>query len=80
MWEGCYFSITELLIAWKCPYSECFWSLFLLIWTEYTSLYSVWMRENADQKNSEYEHFSHSAYRTLQSVIFYFSIFFLFYK
>ena len=47
----------------KCPYSEFFWSKFSCIWTEYgeiirTSPYSVRMRENMDQKNSEYGHFS----------------------
>ena len=35
------------------------------IWTEYgeilrISLYSVWMRENADQNNAEYGHFLRS--------------------
>ena len=43
----------------KCPYSELFWSLFSRIWTEYgdtlrISPYSVRMRENMDQNNSEY--------------------------
>ena len=43
----------------KCPYSEFFWSVFPSTGTEYgdilgISLYSVRMRENADQKNSEY--------------------------
>ena len=42
-----------------------FWSVFSHIRTEYgeivcISLYSVRVRENADQKNSEYEHFSRS--------------------
>ena len=32
----------------KCPYSEFF------------GPYSLWMRENMDQKNSEYKHFSRS--------------------
>ena len=49
-----------------CPYSELLWSTFSRIWTEYgeirsISSYSVRMRENADQNNSEYEHFLHSA-------------------
>ena len=49
----------------KCPYSEFFWSSFSLIKTEYgeirsISLYSVWIRENANQKISEYGHFSRS--------------------
>ena len=37
----------------KCPYSELFWSAFSRIRT-------FWMRENADQNNSEYGHFSRS--------------------
>ena len=49
----------------KCSYSEFFWSAFSRIVTEYgeilrISLYSVQMRENTDQKNSEYGHFSRS--------------------
>ena len=48
-----------------CLYSELFWSAFSRIRTEYgeilrISAYSVRMRENADQKNSEYGHFSRS--------------------
>ena len=50
----------------KCPYSEFFWSVFSRIWTEYGEIrsispYSVRMRENTDQNNSEYGHFSRSA-------------------
>ena len=42
----------------KCPYSELFWSAFFRIGTEYGETpYSVPMRENADQNNSEYGHF-----------------------
>ena len=46
-----------------CLYSEFFWSLISLIRTEYGEIlllspYSVRMRENTDQKNFEYEHFS----------------------
>ena len=53
----------------KCSYSEFFWSVFSRIWTEYgeilrTSSYSVQMRENTDQNNSEYEHFLRSAFET----------------
>ena len=49
----------------KCPYLELFWFLFSSIRTEYgevlrISLYSVRMRENADQNNSEYGHFLRS--------------------
>ena len=47
----------------KCPYLQLFWSAFSRIRTEYgeigsISSYSVQMKENADQNNSEYEHFS----------------------
>ena len=46
----------------KCRYTELFWSAFSRIWTEYGEIlrispYSVRMRENADQNNSEYGHF-----------------------
>ena len=34
----------------KCPYSKFFWSVFFRVWIEY----SVQMRENTDEKNSEY--------------------------
>ena len=49
----------------KCPYLEFFCSVFSLIQTEYgeirhVSRYSVRMRENTDQKNSEYRHFLRS--------------------
>ena len=49
----------------KCTYSEFFWSVFSRIRIEYgeilrISSYTVWIRENTDQKNSEYWHFSHS--------------------
>ena len=49
----------------KCPYSEFFWSAFSRIWTEYGEIlrispYSVRMRENTDQNNSEYGQFSRS--------------------
>ena len=54
----------------KCSYPEFFWSAFLRIPTEYgdllcKSLYSVQMRENVDQKNSEYGHFSRSVVSAL---------------
>ena len=47
-------------------YSDFFWSVFSRIWTEYwetrsISLCSVRMRENTDQKNSEYRQFLRSA-------------------
>ena len=49
----------------KCPFLELFWSLFSRIRFEYKvilriSSYSVQMRENTDQENSEYEHFLRS--------------------
>ena len=49
----------------KSPYSEFFWSVFSCILTEYgemrfISLHPVRMRENTDQKTSEYRHFSRS--------------------
>ena len=49
----------------KCPYSEFFRSVFSSIQSEYGDLrsispYSVQMRENKDQKNSEYGHFLRS--------------------
>ena len=49
----------------KCPYSECFWSTFSHIRTEYGEIrsispYSLRMQENMDQKHSEYGHFSRS--------------------
>ena len=50
----------------KCPFSEFLWSVFSRIRTEY----SVLMRENADQKNSEYGHFSRSvSYKVCSKVI-----------
>ena len=50
----------------KCPYSEFFWSVFFHIRTEYgeifhISSYSIWVRENAEQKSSEYGPFLRSA-------------------
>ena len=52
----------------KCLYSELLWSVFFRIRTEYgealrISLYSVRMRENMDQNNSEYRHFLRSDYQ-----------------
>ena len=49
-----------------CPDSELFWSIFSRIRSEYGVIriippYSVRMRENAHQNNSEYAHFSSSA-------------------
>ena len=51
----------------KCPYSELFWSVFSRILTEYGEIlispYSVRIRENTDQNNSEYGHFLRSPYK-----------------
>ena len=49
----------------KCPYSDLLWPAFSCIRTEYGEIlrispYSVRMRENADQNNSEYVHFLHN--------------------
>ena len=50
----------------KSPYSELFWSVFSHIRTQYRKIllitpFSVRMRENKDQNNSEYGHFLRSA-------------------
>ena len=60
-----------LILRKKCPYSELFWSVFSRIRTEYgeirsISLYSVQIRENADQNNSDYGHFSRSVSQSVQ--------------
>ena len=49
----------------KYPYSKLFWFAFSRVRTEYgkkrsMSLYSIQMRENADQNNSESGHFPRS--------------------
>ena len=49
----------------KCPYLEFSWSVFPGNWTKYGEVprippYLGRMRENTDQKNSEYGHFSHN--------------------
>ena len=51
----------------KYQYSKFFWSVLSHIQIEYGEIrsispYSVWMRGNSHQKNSEYEHFSRSAW------------------
>ena len=56
---------TSFALCEKCPHSELFPSVFYRIYTEYgeilrTSPYSVRMRENKEQNNSEYGHFSRS--------------------
>ena len=55
----------RLLLRENCPYLELFFSLFHRIRTEYREIrsifpYSIWMRENADQNNSQYGHFLRS--------------------
>ena len=46
-----------------CLFSELFWSVCSRIWNEYgescITLYSVQMRENTDQNNSQFEHAVH---------------------
>ena len=49
------------------PYSKLFWSAFSRIWPEYGKIlgispYSVRMRKNTDQNNSEYRHVLRSDY------------------
>ena len=53
----------KLSLRKKCPYSALHCTVFSRIRTEYGEIqsispHSVWMRENTDQKNSEYGHFS----------------------
>ena len=60
-----YFSKENIEHCVKSPYLELFWSAFSSIRTEYREIRSispnsVQMRENADQNNSEYGHFSRS--------------------
>ena len=55
----------------RCRYSKLFWSAFSRIWTGYGEIrsispYSVGMRENTHQNNSEYRHFSRSVYDLLK--------------
>ena len=55
-------TILKCTLRKTCPYLELFWSLFYLIQIEYEEIfrispYSVRMKENADQNNSDYGHF-----------------------
>ena len=64
--------ISEVTLRKKGPYLELFWSAFSRMRTEYgeilsISSYSVLMRENADQNNSEYGEFSCSVNLRFQS-------------
>ena len=57
----------------KCLYSELFWSVFSRIRSEYGEIlgispYSVRVRENTDQNNSEYGHFLRSTELELSKV------------
>ena len=57
----------------KCPYLELFCSAFSRTRTEYGEIrsispYSVRVRENAEQNNVEYEHFSCSLFFVAESV------------
>ena len=57
--------ILKLPLRKGCPYSELFWSVFSRIRTEFgdilpISSYSVRIRENTDQNNSDYGHFLRS--------------------
>ena len=60
-----FISLFQITLREKCPYSGFFGSVFSCFLNEYgeirsISLYSVWIREDRDQKNSEYGHFSRS--------------------
>ena len=60
-----FISLFQITLREKCPYSGFFWSVFSCLRTEYGEMrsispYSVRIRENTDQKNSEYGHFSRS--------------------
>ena len=62
-----FLQIEFLSLRKKCPYSELLWSAFSRIRAEYTEIqssspYSVRMRENADQNNPKYGHFSRSVF------------------
>ena len=78
----CYYN-SFLSLRKKCPYSELFWSVFSRIRTEYGEIlrispYSVRMRENTDQNNSECGHFSRRSIG-LSSQDYWFTIIFTFY-
>ena len=65
--DVCYYFLNRPSLREKLPYLEIFWSIFSHFRTQYGHIrsicpYSFRMRENTDQKNSEYGHFSLSAY------------------
>ena len=58
-------TIPEIKLHKKRPYSEFFWSVFSRIQNEHGEIlgispYSVWKRQNTDQKNFEYGRFLRS--------------------
>ena len=58
-------TFTYIILREMCPYSELFWSVFPRIPTEYGEIllispYSMRMRRNTDQNNSEHGHFLRS--------------------
>ena len=69
IWVFLYYLLNngDLSLREKCLYLELFWSVFSRIWIEYgdvrsISPYSVRMRGNTDQINSEYGPFLRSVY------------------
>ena len=67
--------LTSLALRKKCLFSELFWSVFSRFWTECGEIlrispYSVRMRENTDQNNSEYVHFSRNVDHVFHTDIF----------
>ena len=67
------FFINTAIMRKKCPYSGLLWSAFSRIRTGYREIlispYSVRMRENADQNNPDYGHFSRSVKVTIWSYL-----------
>ena len=60
----------QIALRKKCPYSGLFWSVFSHIQTKYGEvrnipLYSVRMRENTNQNNSEYGLFTQCRYASV---------------
>ena len=58
----------------KCPYSVFSWSIFSRVSTKYREIlcispYSLQMRENTDQKNTEYGHFSSGVFSGFFTVL-----------
>ena len=73
--ESIQFNQKVITTAWKCSHSEFFCSVFSQIRTKYREIrsispYSVRVRRNTDQKNSEYGHFTNSdLYRYFQDLV-----------